>query len=149
MSSQLEVIEKEFERDLRDFKSNLKLEQIPRNTTIVVVAVAKNHRLNSSHVISSRNGTPINNIVHNFVDDCFHINCYDNFILGEVPVSYYLSVKNIFGWKVLSPLPGPVVKRHLSAVQKKRLKDWSNSLKLTKKEYEITYLQIVDCHKNE
>jgi hypothetical protein len=146
MSTQFNGTEKTFARDVRDFKSNLKLDKISKNTFIVAVVIANDDNLNSPHVISSRNGTPVNNVVHNLVNDCFHLDCYDHYFVGVVSVSYNLSIKNIFGWEVLVPLPESVVRRHLSSVQKKKLKGWLSSLNLSNEQYELTYLQVTGCH---
>ena len=126
-------------KDVKDFKSALKVVRTDDATYIVVVAVHKDEIKNDIVRVSCDRGVPITGYVYDGVNDCYLITCVDYLPLGYVDASFTLE-SNDAGWSVQSPMPDVVLKRYLNFRQKSDLKKFKQAFKGD--DYTFRFLQM-------
>ena len=126
-------------KDVKDFKSALKVVRTDDATYIVVVAVHKDEIKNDIVRVSCDRGVPITGYVYDGVNDCYLINCVDCLSLGYVDASFTLESKDT-GWIVQLPMPDAVLKRYLNLRQKSDLKQFKKVFEGD--DYTFSFLQM-------
>jgi len=128
-------------RDGRDIKAKLKIERSSKGSFIVAIVIdTLDFENNKPRSISCKRGEHVNNAVYDITRDCYHVECVEHYLVGDIPVSYRMKMEGTLCWEVNAPLPEVVVKRHLSEDARKSLDDWKARFK--KEKYVIRYLQI-------
>jgi hypothetical protein len=128
----------------RDFRSSLEFIQSPDTVRVIAVALAHDRSQNKDLLIPCGDGDPLNNEVYDLVKDAFHVTGVDFLDLGEIPLSFCVQMKDVYGWQVDIPLPSNVVRRFLTTEQAKNLKQWQ--AQYSRREYSIRYLQLKPDH---
>lgn len=111
-------------------------------TYIIVVARHKERGRNFVNRISCKKGLPIGGYTYDAQTDSYHVDCADYLHLGYVSVSFMAKIKGLSGWEVRVPMSENVLKKYLSSLQKKELKNFKNHFKT--EEYDIQFIQMID-----
>jgi len=109
--------------DFKAIKGSLEIEQDTLGVFVVAVAIHNDESKNSLMEIPTQFGNPISNEIHDFVRDCYRVECADFFQVGHVPINYRLRMTGIL-WTVDVPLPLAVVRKYLSEEGKRAFDDW-------------------------
>ena len=119
------------------------LEVLPSfERTFVIVTASHREGRNFVNRISCKKGIPIGGYTYDQQTDSYHVECTDYFHLGYVPISFTARVKGVDRWDMRIPVPENVLKKYLTSLQKKELKNFKNHFKA--EEYEIQYIQMID-----
>lgn len=117
------------EKDFKEIKKFLKLEQNYFGTHIFAVAYHEDFELNKKIEISTNNlGSCLTPEVHDTVNDLCYLEGVDYFEVGRLPISYRFFMEDN-DWDVHVPLPLSVIKRYLTKKQKDNLDLWCNKFK--------------------
>lgn len=111
-------------------------------TYIIVMAQNRDRGRNLILRISCKKGLPIGGYIYDNQADCYHVECTDYLHLGYVPVSFIAKVKGIKDWKIRVPMSESVIKKYLSSLQKKELRNFKNHF--TAEKYDIQFIQMID-----
>jgi hypothetical protein len=112
------------------------------STYVVVTAYDSQSETNIVNRISCRRGIPIGGYVHDAQNDCYYVECADFLNLGLIPISYAATLSGDRYWKVRLPMPESVIKKYLSPLQKKELRNFLKRFKEPR--FRISYIQMVD-----
>lgn len=130
-------------KDCRDTKKTLKVEQDDNGTHITALATAKDYIKNSILIVPVETSTPLNLEVYDTVRDAYVVEGVDFVDLGHIPVNYRVAMESA-QWYADVPVPPSVIRRYISAEQKKKLdrfkSRWNGKL------YDITYLQSLQVY---
>jgi len=120
------------------------LEVVPsfERTYIIVTAHHRERGRNFVNRISCKKGLPIGGYTYDSQTDSYHVECSDYLHLGYVPISFTTRVKGLIGWEMRVPMPENVLKKYLSSLQKKELKNFKNHFKV--EDYEVQFIQMID-----
>lgn len=111
-------------------------------TYVIAIAHHRERGRNFVNRISCKKGLPIGGYTYDSQSDSYHVECTDFLHLGYIPVSFTTKVKGIFGWEVRVPMPESVLKKYLTSLQKKELKNFKNHFKA--EDYEVQFIQMID-----
>ena len=125
---------------IRDFKMSLEFTPMSDGVRVFAIAVANDSEENTDIVVPCDDGEPLNNEVYDFVKDAFHVTGVSFIDLGEVPMSFCVRMKDVYGWEEDIPLPKTVINRLLSDTQKSLFKLWQSDYPADK--YKILFLQM-------
>lgn len=126
---------------LREVHSNLVVNMTNLDTYVIAVAICKDGTKNFINRISCKKGVPIEGYVYDAQSDCYFVECSDYLHVGVIPISCVVNSKCGSSWKINVPLPENVIKKHLTELQKKDLKNFKSHFKSD--EYIIHYIQMV------
>lgn len=120
------------------------LEVMPalERTYVIVVAVHKEKNRNIINRISCKKGIPIGGYVFDSQTDSYHVECTDYLHLGFLPVSFVAKMRGVEHWEMRLPMPELVLKKYLTSLQKKELRNFKSHFK--SEEYDIQYIQMLD-----
>lgn len=139
----MDTITTEFkDKTAKEVCNNLEIKVSLDKTYIIVVAVNRDLSKNLISRISCKKGIPILGYVYDSQTDSYCIECSDYLHLGFIPVSFKGKMKGLKDWQVSIPMPESVIKKYLTSMQKKELKNFRNSFK--DDVFEIQYIQMVD-----
>lgn len=125
----------------KELHNHLEVAFSSERSFVIVVAVHKDSARNFVNRISCKQGIPIGGFTYDAQNDNYHIECADYLYLGYVPASFMTKVKHS-SWSVRVPMSESVLKKYLSALQKKELRNFKNHFKA--EEYNLQYLQMID-----
>jgi hypothetical protein len=111
-------------------------------TYLIVAAIHKNPSNNYIHKVSCKKGIPINGYTYDSQTDSYHVDCADYLHLGYIPISFLANIKDCSFWKTRVPMSENVIKKYLTILQKKELKNFKNHFKT--EHYEIHFIQMID-----
>lgn len=133
---------KDLVKDKRDIKRNIHVER--GDTGVFVYAVAKTKDEDDSFItIPAKFGEPIGNECYDIIKDVYYVQGVDFLAVGSISINYRL-VDNTSCWFSDIPLPLSVLKRHMSAKQRKRLDDWKSMYPSSV--YTIEFLQVLNVY---
>lgn len=130
-----------FEKELRD---SLEIYISPCRSYLIAIAIHKDHSKNLISKLSCRKGVPFGGYVFDSKDDCYHVECVDYLHLGFTPISFLVKMKGCSEWNMRVPMPEAVVKKCLTPLQKKELRNFKNHF--GPEEYTIEYIQMIDAN---
>ncbi len=129
-------------KDKRDIKRNLHVEQ--GSTGILVYAIASSKSDEDEFItIPAKLGVPIGNECYDMIKDVYYVEGVDYLYIGSIPVNYRL-VDRASCWESDIPLPRSVLKRYMSAEQKKKLDEWK--IMYPSGDYNIEFLQVLNVY---
>lgn len=128
----------------KEVRNNLEIFPSSEQTYVIVCAVNKDATKNNIARISCKKGLPLGGYVYDSQADCYHVNCSDYLHLGFIPVSYIGKMNGLFHWSVKLPLPESIVKKYLTPLQKKELRNFRNHFSV--EEFDIQYIQMIDAN---
>jgi hypothetical protein len=108
---------------------------------LVVAAVAKDTKKNSIIKITCKKGIPLGGYVYDNQADAYQYECFDCLHLGVIPVSAFITLKDNPFWQIKVPIAESVLKKHLSDIQKKELKNFRNYFSVD--EFDLHFIQMV------
>jgi len=127
-------------KESKDLKKDLEFDpDDDYGTRIFAIAVANKDYLNEHLCIPTVSGVPICEEVHDLVRDCYYAMGVSWHDIGEIPVSFRLTMPDIIGWEVNFPIPAEMLEKYLNSSQKKSLEHWRERYG---DDYKIKYLQI-------
>jgi len=126
----------------RETHRHVQVAATAQNTYVIVVAVHQDTTKNFINKISCKKGIPIGGYVYDAQSDAYYIDCADFLHLGFVPLSFEATMNGVDDWRISVPMPESVIKKYLSSMQKKELKNFKNHF--SAEFYSIHYIQIVD-----
>ena len=120
------------------------LEIFPSIEKTFIIVAAINHEISKNFVnrISCKKGLPIGGYTYDSQSDSYYFECSDYFHLGYIPISFMSKMKGMQEWQIRIPVPENVIKRHLTTLQKKELKNFKSIFKT--EEYRLQYIQMID-----
>jgi len=110
-------------------------------TRVFVVAHSEVKELNETRFLSCKNLLPLSNLVYDSKSDSYIVDCVDYLELATIPISIVATMRSCQGWSVKVPLPEKVIKRYLSARQKKELKSFLSNFDIKISSF---YVQMLD-----
>ena len=111
-------------------------------TYLIVIAVHKDRHRNIINRISCKKGIPIGGYVYDSQSDTYHVECVDYLHLGYITASFVARMKGTKCWEMRVPASEMVVKKYLTSLQKKELKNFKHHFK--SEDYEIQFMQMID-----
>jgi hypothetical protein len=132
------------EKSIKEIKSNIEVSISSEQTYIIVVAIHKDRSRNTIGKISCKKGLPIGGYIYDSQTDTYHIECMDFLHLGFTPVSFIGRIKGITHWEMRIPMSENVIKKYLSTLQKKELKNFRHHFGV--EEYDIQFIQMIDAN---
>ena len=125
----------------KDQKENVEIiSSLERRTYLIVAAVHSNPAKNNINRISSRTGTPIAGYVYDSQSEAYCYDCNSYLNLGYIPISFAVKVRNT-GWQMQIPMSESVLKKFMTTLQKRELKNFKTHFKSD--EYRIEFLQLL------
>ena len=132
--------EESLAKDKRDIKRNLRVKKCDSGVFVYAIAVNKSV-FDRFLTIPAKFGVPICNECYDMVKDVYYVRGKEYLYIGSIPVNYRL-VDNTNSWSSDIPLPTSVMKRYMTAEQKKRFADW----KAGHPNCCVEFLQILNVH---
>lgn len=126
------------QKDIKNFKKSLRLEEEHFGTYVFAVAVSLDISKNELIEISTCYGTPLNFDIFNILKDVYGVFAVGYHDIGYIPLNYVLYIDDA-AWKSSVPLPVSVIRKHMTNIQKKKLELWKSK----HKNFDIKYYQIV------
>jgi hypothetical protein len=126
----------------REVHKSLLVTPSPFSTYIIVVAIHQDSNKNFINRLNCKKGVPIGGYVYDNQSDSYFIECSDFLHLGHVPISFVVEQKNCESWQNHIPIPEATIKKYLSPLQKKELKNFVNHFK--GEDYKISYVQMIN-----
>ena len=114
-------------KDMRDIKRSIIIENSFRSTVVFVVAISGERNLNRTLFIPCT-GTALTNDVYDSVRDGFVLSGTDYYCLSSIPVSFRISFAES-EFEVDIPLPMNIIKRYMSEEDKKDFVTWKSKFK--------------------
>ena len=143
IKSSEEIITPELKvKSSKEIHNNLEMHSSLEKTFIIVAAVHKEKNKNFVNKISCKKGLPIGGYTYDSQSDSYYYECADYFHLGYVPISFFAKMKTTSEWQVRIPMIENVIKRYLTPLQKKELKNFKNIFK--SEDYNFQYIQMID-----
>ena len=107
------------------------LEVLPSFEQTYIIVTAINHERGRNFVnrISCKKGLPIGGYTYDAQSDSYHVDCADYLHLGYVPISFMARIKGMEDWHMRVPMPENVLKKFLSSLQKKELRNFTNTFR--------------------
>jgi hypothetical protein len=120
------------------------LEVLPaiERSYIIVVASHKEKSRNIINRVSYKKGIPLGGYVYDAQTESYQVECADYLHLGFVPVSFVARMKGVEHWEMRVPMPESVLKKYLTTLQKRELRNFKSHFKA--EEYDIQYIQMLD-----
>lgn len=128
-------------RAAKDQKEHVEIVPAPERTYLIVAAVHKEKSRNNINRISCKKGVPINGYVYDAKSETYSYECCDYLILGYIPISFFMKVQNT-SWTVRTPMCESVLKKFMTSLQKRELKNFKNHFK--PEDYRIEFIQMID-----
>lgn len=111
-------------------------------TYIILAAIHKDRTRNILNRIPCKKGISMQGYTYDAQADTYQIECSDYVLLGSIPVSMKIRFTGIKNWEVRVPLLESVVKRYLTAAQKKDVRTFKAVHK--PEEFLLQYVQLID-----
>lgn len=141
-SSELIITPELKAKSSKEIHNSLEIHSSLEKTFIIVAAIHKEIGKNFVNKISCKKGLPIGGYTYDSQSDSYYFECADYFHLGYVPISFFAKIKATSDWQVRIPMTENVIKRYLTSLQKKELKNFKNIFK--SEEYNFQYIQMID-----
>lgn len=129
-------------KNARDVLKGIIVSESNLETYLIAVAVHKDSSKNFINRISCKKGIPLDGYVYDAQSDSYFIECTDFLHVGVIPVSFVATAKDSYFWKMNIPLPEVVIKKYLTEIQKKDLKNFKSHF--SSQDYMINYVQMVN-----
>jgi len=113
----------------KDSHRKLIVKHSQQKTYVIVVAVDQDVAKNFINKISCKRGVPLGGYVYDAQSDAYYIDCADYLHLGYVPFSLIVTMSEVDDWELQIPMPEIVIKKYLSSLQKKELRNFKNHFK--------------------
>lgn len=128
-----------------EIAGQMRFEAVPDEKTIVVLVVVDTEEPgnNKQQHIACQDGTGFCGYVRDLSKDSYIADCVDFLTLGNVHVSYRLTMPNTAGWTMRVPIPPVVLERLLSPYYKRALKE--ARVKYPAPRFEHHYMQMIGC----
>lgn len=126
----------------KEVRDQLEISVSDERTYIIVVAIHKEHSRNVISRISCKKGLPLGGYTYDSQSDTYHIECMDYLHLGFAPCSFIARIRDIKHWETRVPLPESVIKKYLSPLQRKELKNFKTHFNA--EDHDIQYIQMID-----
>ena len=128
-------------RAAKDQKEHFEVFSAPERTYLIVTAIHKDKTRNVVNRLSCKKGVPIMGYVFDTQSDTYHIECCDYLHLGYVPISFMAKMPGT-GWTFRVPMCETVIKKFMTTLQKKELRNFKNHFKL--EDHSIEFIQMID-----
>lgn len=128
----------------KEVRDNLVTSTSVERTYVIVVAIHKERIKNIISRISCKKGVPLGGYIYDSHSDSYHVECVDYLHLGFIPLSFIGRIKGIKHWEIKIPMSESVIKKYLTTLQKKELKNFKTHFKA--EEYDIQYIQMIDAN---
>lgn len=143
MSDEITSITPELEaKTAKEIKNSLEINKSFEQTYIIVIAYNRERGRNFVNKISCKKGLPIGGYTYDSQSDSYHVECTDYLHLGYIPISFVARIKSLKDWEIRVPMPETVIKKYLSSLQKKELRNFRNHF--NSETYEIQFIQMID-----
>ena len=110
-------------------------------TYLIIVAVNRDNKLNSVIPIACKKGIPIGGFLYNTKTDSYEMECVDYLNLGYITASYFAIIKEL-QWKIRIPMTEKIIKKYLTSMQKKELKNFK--IRFKPAEHDFVFVQMID-----
>lgn len=131
-----------FRKLVRSEKEHIEVMTTSNSTIVILTAVAVDPGKNLINKISCKHGVPIGGYVYNSQYEHYVLNCHDYVPLATVPVSMTLRMRGCTNWMVRVPLSEAVIKRFLSAEQKKLIRQFK--VRYQEPDFKVHFIQLTD-----
>jgi len=128
-------------RAAKDQKEHTEVVVSTERTYLVVVAVHKDKSRNSINRITCKRGIPIGGYVYDAQSESYSFDCSDYLMLGYIPVSFVMRVQGS-SWQARVPMCESVLKKFMTSLQKRELKNFKNHFKA--EDYYVEFIQMID-----
>jgi hypothetical protein len=128
-------------RAAKDQKEHTEVVVASERTFLIVVAVHKDKSRNTINRISCKRGVPIGGYVYDAQSEAYSYECSDYAMIGYLPVSFIMRVQGS-SWQVRVPMCESVLKKFMTSLQKRELKNFKNHFK--PEDYHIEFIQMID-----
>lgn len=128
------------QKAIKDQKDHFDIITTPDRTYLIVAAIHNNPIKNNINRISCRNGVPISGYTFDAKDEAYCYECNSYLNLGYIPASFIAKIKDT-GWQVRIPMCESVLKRFMTSLQKRELKNFKAHFKPD--EYRIEFIQLL------
>lgn len=125
----------------KDQKEHMEVASCPERTYLIALAIHKEKSRNAINRISAKKGLPIAGYVYDSQSETYCYECADYLHLGYIPVSFVVKVQGT-PWKMRVPMCESVLKKFMTSLQKRELKNFKNHFK--SEEYRVEFLQLID-----
>ena len=122
-SSELIITPELKAKTARETHNNLEIYSSIEKTFIIVAAIHREAGKNFVNKISCKKGLPIGGYTYDSQSDSYYFECADYFHLGYVPISFFAKIKGTLEWQTRIPMTESVIKKYLTSLQKKELKN--------------------------
>jgi len=127
----------------KELKDQLEITPGAERSFVIAVATHQDKTRNTITRISCKKGIPLGGYVYDLQNDSYVFECSDYYLLGYVPISFIARFPNL-SWEMRLPVPEIVMRKYLTPMQKKELKNFKNHFPST--EYKIELIQMVDAN---
>lgn len=128
----------------KEVRDHIEIAVSDERTYIIVVAIHKDHSRNVISRISCKKGLPLGGYIYDSQSDTYHVECMDYLHLGFAPCSFIARIKGVTHWEIRMPLPEATIKKYLTPLQKKELKNFKNHFNA--EDHDIQYIQMIDAN---
>jgi hypothetical protein len=125
----------------KDQREHIEIVHSPEQTYLIVMAVHNDRSRNVLNRISCKKGVPINGYVYDAKADTYCYECVDYLHLGYIPISFSVKLEGA-SWLVRVPMCESVLKKFMTTLQKRELKNFKNHFK--GEEYKVEFLQLIN-----
>lgn len=130
-------------RAAKDQKEHTEFVAVSERTYLVVTAIHKDQSRNIVNRISCKKVVPIGGYIYDSLSDTYQVECCDYLHLGYIPFSLMATVPNT-GWRFRVPMCEATIKRFMTDLQKKELKNFKSHFKNS--DYHIEFMQMIDAN---
>lgn len=123
----------------KEILNSFEVLSLDEQTYIVVVAKHLDAIKNIINRISCSKGLPIGGFTYDAQNDSYYVECADYLHLGYIPIAFSVKLNN---WKMRVPISENILKKYLTTLQKKELKNFKSHF--PSESYEIQYIQMVN-----
>lgn len=125
----------------KDQKEHTDIVATNDRTYLIAVAIHKDRSRNVMTRISCKNGIPLGGYLYDVQSDNYHVECCDYLQLGYLPVSFVINVESA-GWATRIPMTESVIKKFMTDLQKRELKNFRNHFK--SEDFHLEFIQMID-----
>jgi hypothetical protein len=137
-----------FPKDIKNIREELQPEFVMEPVFITVVAIHNNPVKNQEVKLACQRSLPMEGYRYAAVNDKYTVVCFDNMPLGFINISYFITMNGTGGWRLRVPMPEAVVKRYLSADQRRKLANYKATFRNAGEDVRFEYVQMVSASSN-
>lgn len=128
-------------RAAKDQKEHTEIVSTFERTFLIAVAIHKDKNRNVINRISCKKGIPITGYIYDAQAEAYCYECADYLSLGYIPISFIAKVQGT-SWHMRVPMCESVLKKFMTSVQKRDLKNFKSHFKAD--EYKVELFQLID-----